>query len=186
MSWKNDRAKYEVEMSGKQADMSLWVTGAMDETESNRAKLILEEHSQNKGPSLGNEEARSKAIDSLSKSMGIDARDADWYVLDERGKLTSLEVQNASLTKENPSFTELRDSGDLSRQELAEAQKHFPDVKEERLVSAEREVSPRQDRELGEAFGGLERQSSNQQEQAQPQDVNQQSAHEYDLSQERM
>jgi hypothetical protein len=185
--WVNDTAQYELEMKGQREDTKLWVQGAMDPSESERPKVILEEHQDNNGLSLADDRSRNQAIESLSKSMKVNPNEVDWYVRTTdgdggEGNLQAVEVFQNRVTKENPQFTHWENSGEFNINSRDEAKKFFPDITVDELSSRVKEPSNEQSSQVADAFNGQHRESLNTQ--VQEQATSQQQSQNIDLSQE--
>lgn len=159
--WVHDTAFYDFRMTFEPYSTSIWVQGAKDLSEENRPQLILEDHKNNKGQSLDNDDARNNAISKLSSEMNINPSHADWYVRDSKGNLQSLEISEREKFVENPQFTRLRNNDDLNASELKDAKKAFPDIKVWEVESDFAELTPDHDIKLGDAFQGREYDSQN-------------------------
>jgi hypothetical protein len=186
-TWVQDTRNYDVGITGQREDTRLWVQGAMDPSESERPKIILEEHQDNKGLSLSDERSRNQAIDSLSKSMEVNPNEVDWYVRTNdgeggEGKLEAVEVFQNTVTKVNPQFTHWDNSGEFNINNREEAKKFFPDITVEELSSRVKEPTTDQTNQVSEAFNGQHRESLNTQ--VQEQASSQQQSENIDLSQE--
>jgi hypothetical protein len=185
--WVNDTAQYELEIKGQREDTKLWVQGALDPNESERPKVILEEHQDNSGLSLADERSRNQAIESLSKSMKVDPNEVDWYIRTSdgeggQGNLQAVDVFQNQVTKENPQFTHWETSGEFNINSRDEAKKFFPDITVNELSSQMKEPSNEQSNQVSEAFNGQHRESLNTQ--VQEQSTSQQQSTNIDLSQE--
>jgi hypothetical protein len=186
-TWVQDTRNYDVSIQGQREDTRLWVQGAMDPSESERPKIILEEHQDNKGLSLSDDRSRNQAIDSLSKSMDVNPNEIDWYVRTNdgegrEGKLEAVEVFQNKVTKENPQFTHWDNSGEFNINNREEAKKFFPDITVEELSSRVKEPTTDQTNQVSDAFNGQHRESLNTQ--VQEQASSQQQSENIDLSQE--
>jgi hypothetical protein len=186
-NWQRDTAKYEVAVNGQRQETRLWVQGAMDPTESERPRVILEEHHSNEGLSLHDERARDQAIDSLSKSMKVNPNEVDWYVRtwdpeSGQGSVQAVEVFQSEVTKTNPEFTHWENSGEFNINNRDEAKKLFPDITVDELKSQVKEPSNEQANQLSEAFNGQHQESLNTH--VQEHETQQQQSKHIDLSQE--
>lgn len=179
--WQRDNADYEFQVPGYENTTRLTVQGAMDPSENNRPKLILADRSDNCGPSVLESPAMEQCINSLSESMKIQPREADWFTRNRDGEIHALSVGFEKVV--NPQYTEREQSNDLSLSEIREARKYFPDI--DQLKATQQDLTPREHRDLTEAFGGLEQVQAPNKEESQIQE-SQKSGHEYNLSQEQI
>lgn len=184
--WIRDERNYQFPQQGYGEPTFVSVTGVMDVTESERPKLFIEERGDNKGPSLYEGTTLARCISSLSASMNIEPQGADWYTRDRDGQLQSVSFGQERVTMENPQYTALLRSGDLSLTAEMDAKKYFPDVTVNELRTSEKPATLSEQRDLAQAFSAA--QSSHQSEpsrQAEPESLPmQKSAHDYDLSKE--
>lgn len=181
--WEHDIAYYATQLRQDQPEMEVWVKGALADGE--RPKLVLEEHHENKGPKLSNEDARSKLIQDLAATWEKQPEEIDWYMLDQKGELTSLDPQRVNVTREHPTFADIKEDMGSHRDQVEEAHKKFPDITEEKALSPQKPLTPAQEQEVNEAFpGGWARESSNPREATQ--DMERPGGLEYDLAQEQI
>ena len=192
-TWVNETAKYDLKVDNQREDTLLWVQGAIDDNGTERPKMILEEHQDNKGLSLADGRSRNQAIESLSKSMDVNPNEVDWFVRTNdgeggEGNLQAVEVFQNRVTKVNPQFTHWENSGEFNIHDRDEAKKFFPNITVDELSSRLNEPSNEQSSRVSDAFDGQHKESLNTQvkEQAtsQQQSGNQQQAENIDLSQE--
>lgn len=184
--WLEDEKDYKFRPLNEPQETRVNVSGVMDRSETQRPKLILEDRVDNKGLSVSSDEsARNQCIQSLSMSMKIEPHEADWFVRDKGGNLKSVEIDYQQVTKTNPQFTDLVNSGELRQNEMSEAKKAFPDIQQNEVRSSLKDTEPNQRHELDEAYKSARDDKSAQKENAGEKNEAK-SAHEYDLSQERV
>lgn len=187
-TWVHDTAQYELEIKGEREDTKLWVQGAMDPSESERPKVILEEHQDNRGHTLADDRVLHQAIESLSKSMKVNPNEVDWYVRTTdgsggEGNLQAVDVFQNQVTKVNPQYAHWENSGEFNINNREEVRRIFPDITVDELSTRVREPSVEQSNQVSEAFNGQHRESLNSQIKDQAQ--SQQQSESIDLSQER-
>ena len=185
-TWIHDTTDYDFSVKGQREDTRLWVQGAMDANDSERPKVILEEHQENKGLSLADERGRNQAIESLTKSMQVNPNEIDWYVRTTdgsgEGNVQAVEVFQNQVTKVNPQYTHWENGGEFNVHNRDEAKKFFPDITVEELSSRVKEPTNDQANQVSEAFNGQHRESLNTQ--MQEQSSSQLQSQNIDLSQE--
>ena len=187
--WIEDEKDYKFRPLNEPYETRVNVSGVMDRSETQRPKLILEDRADNKGLSVSSDEsARNQCIQSLSRSMKIEPHEADWFVREKGGNLKSVGIDYQQVTKTNPQFTDLVKSGELRQDEMSKTKKAFPDIQQTEVRSSLKDIEPNQQHELGEAYKAARDDKSAQKENKE--DVSEKnqakSAHEYDLSQERV
>lgn len=190
--WIMDQKNYKLSSLNGGYETKVSVSGVMDDSESERRKLVLADHPDNKGPSVMNEATRSSCIASISDGLNIDPSQADWFAEDENGRLHAVSVEHERLKVEDPQFTQLKTNGEFNIHDVDEAKKSFPDVEVERMRTPLSDVEPEQRQSLDAAFDQAQYHRENEQAQqvAEPaiapgQEMSK-SAQEYDLSQESM
>lgn len=200
--WVRDEADYQFRQPGQNQDCRVHVTGVMDNAQTERPKLLLEDRWDNKGPSVSDAFARTDCIKLLSASMKIEPDEADWFTLGQDGQLQSVSIGYDRSTQQNPEYTRLLVGGEFNHAEKDEAKKYFPDVTVNVLRTSVYPAPPEQKTELAEAFRtAYSAQHREPEVEAQPKEPNAsaqhtrpepsntstnapKAGHEYDLSQE--
>lgn len=189
-SWVQNDDFYKFRQPNHAQETLVHVSGAMDVTGEERLKFVFAERDENKGASLDEAEARNHCISSFAKSLKIEPEEADWYTRDKDGQLHSVSVGYERVTKENPQYTALVNSGDLDvHRAEREAKPYMPDVTVNELRTEVQPLAAAERRDLSEAFDAARsaqpvrsEQSANQNQDVEP---TPKGGREYDLSQER-
>jgi hypothetical protein len=191
--WKRDQADYKFQVPGYNEVTQVSVTGAMNPSESNRPKLIIEDRTDNRGPSVLQSPAKEQCITSLSNSMKIEPQEADWYARGKDGQLQALSIDTEK--EPNKQFEAWQKDGEFSIHDTDKAKRFFPD--DEKMKATAKDLTPKQDQEVKEAFGGLEQPNAKKNdepkvegrqkaEETKKVEEPQKAGHEYDLSQEQI
>ena len=127
--WVRDEGDYKFRLPGQGQDTAVHITGVMDTTGMERSKLLLENHWDNRGPSVeASAAARDQCIRSLSASMKIQPQDVDWFTRDRDGNLQSVSVGYERVYQQDPQYGQLLSRDDLSMRDKEDAKPFFPDV----------------------------------------------------------
>ncbi|GEM_PF-5070353 len=153
--WHNEVADYSVAINGEREPSRFWVQAAVPVESGERPKLILEEHAENMGRSLDDDALKADVITRISGEMSYQANDIDWFYRDDNGQVQAVDLTYEQERREHPTFTELRQSGDLNRDDLDEARaRFFPDQTVNVFTAETVEPSVEKLEELDAAFHG--------------------------------
>lgn len=152
MSWQNGTRGLDVRMPGLSPSMGINVKLAVEQGE--RPKVLLEERPDNYGAALQEPESLKAAVRDVSSLLNTSANDVDWYVLGEDKEFYPLDVREREITRENPQWTELQNSGDLSVHDHDEARRLYPDVKDREFEVSSRLASDVEAIALKNVFNG--------------------------------
>ena len=157
-AWERQDADYKVHVPNQPEDTRVLAALINDKLNIEPSKIVLENHSQNQGISVLETPAREHIIMTIAKGMKRDPQEAEWFAIDESdGKLRSLSLWYEKVTNTDPSYTNLRNSGDLNWENAEEAKKYFPSIQINELRTKINDVTPEQQRAVSKAFAEAKR-----------------------------